>query len=357
MYFINKKNDSYIVVASVATLFTLAIIAASSMATPAAATTTTTTTATSNTTTSTNTTPSSSSSSSSGIELSPQPVYQRRPMTTGVTPVNQTYIHSTFSSNGTLTLPNTTETINTTSNGSALTSLTTQSAIAKETIMTEDGETATATFYEIVGLTTGGGGNGIAIAVLHTNSTDRLAPLNGMILVGTDYMQPLGNGLTTYWEWVPTPPTPSLPPTNMEESSPPSPMNTTTTTPTTNATTADTNATAAIGGGGQQQRCQLEITTNEETFEIGEPVTINVTNGGDEALEFPNSVLGLGIKNHDTGEAYPLFSAQVITTLEPGESRTFEFTYEELVSEIGTGTIDATVNGEECSAGTTFTLG
>ncbi len=82
--------------------------------------------------------------------------------------------------------------------------------------MTKDGETVTATFYEIVGLTTGGG-NGIAIAVLHTNSTDSLTPLNGMIVVGTDYMQPLGNGLTTYWQWVPTPPPPSLPPTNMEE--------------------------------------------------------------------------------------------------------------------------------------------
>ncbi len=133
-------------------------------------------------------------------------------------------------------------------------------------------------------------------------------------------------------------------------------MNTTTaTTTTTNATTADTNTTAAIGGG-QQQQCQLEITTNEETFKIGEPVTINVTNGGDKALEFPNSILGLEIENHDTGEAYPLFSAQVITTLEPGESRIFEFTYEELVSEIGTGTIDASVSGDECSASTTFTL-
>jgi hypothetical protein len=83
------------------------------------------------------TTTSNTTASSSGIELSPQPVYQRRPSTTGVTPVNQTYIHSTFSSNGTLTLPNTTETINTTSNGSALTSLTTQYAITKETIISQ----------------------------------------------------------------------------------------------------------------------------------------------------------------------------------------------------------------------------
>ena len=206
MHLINKKNNnSYIMSASAAaTLFILAIIVASSMtAAPAGAATTITT---GNTTTTTNT--------SSGIELSPQPVYERRPSTTGVTPINQTYIRSTFSSNGTLTLPNTTETINTTSNGTAFTSLTTQSAIAKETIMTEDGETVNATFYEIVGLTTGGG-NGIAIAVLHTNSTGRLAPLNGMIVAGPDYMQPIGHGLRTFWEWIPSPP-------------PPSPMNATT---------------------------------------------------------------------------------------------------------------------------------
>jgi hypothetical protein len=112
------------------------------------------------------------------------------------------------------------------------------------------------------------------------------------------------------------------------------------------------------GAGGEQQQCQLDIITNEETFEVGEPVTITVTNSGDEALEFPNSMLGLEIKNRDTGETYPLFSAQVITTLEPRESRTFEFSYEELVSEIGTGTIDTSVSssGNECSASTAFTL-
>src|ERR671914_481848 len=120
------------------------------------------------------------------------------------------------------------------------------------------------------------------------------------------------------------------------------------------ATGNTTTTTATEGGaGGEQQQCQLEIITNEETFEVEEPVT----NGGDEALEFPNSMLGLEIENRDTGETYPLFSAQVITTLEQGESRTFEFTYEELVSEIGTGTIEASVSSSDgCSASTTFTL-
>jgi hypothetical protein len=102
--------------------------------------------------------------------------------------------------------------------------------------------------------------------------------------------------------------------------------------------------------------CQLEITTDKETYESGGTVTITVTNDSDEALEFPNSVLGLEIENLDTDEVYPLVSAQVITTLEPGESRTFEFTYEELVSEIGTSTIEASVSGDECSANITFTL-
>src|ERR671915_2560100 len=181
-------------------------------------------------------------SPSSGIELSPQPVYQREPSTSGVTPINQTHIASTFSANGTLTLPNTTETINTTSNGSSITSLATQSAIGTETIMTEDGETVIATFYEILEFPPGGGGaNGIAIAVLHTNSTGTLAPLNGTIVVGTDYLYPISEGFSTYWEWIPTPP--PLSPTTMEES-PPSPMNATMTM-TTNATITadDSNAT------------------------------------------------------------------------------------------------------------------
>jgi hypothetical protein len=196
--------------------------------------------------------PPPASSPSSGIEVSPQPIYQRTPSTSGVTPINQTHIGTTFYANGTLTLPNTTETISTTSTGSSLTSLATQSAIGTETIMTEDGETITTTFYEIFEFPPGAGGaNGIAIAVLHTNSTDRLAPLNGTLVVGTDYLYPISEGFTTYWEWVPLPP---LLPTTMEES-PPSPMNTTTATTTgATTTTADTNATIAIEGEQQQQQ-------------------------------------------------------------------------------------------------------
>src|ERR671916_26531 len=190
-------------------------------------------------------------SPASGIEFSPQPVYQREPSTSGVSPINHTHIASTFSANGTLTLPNTTETINTTSNGSSVTSLATQSAIGREIIMTEDGETVTATFYEILEFPPGAGGaNGIAIAVLHTNSTDRLVPLNGTIVVGTDYLYPISEGYSTYWEWVPTPP--MMPSNTMEESPPPSPTNTTTTTDAISAN--DTNATAATVGSNHPTR-------------------------------------------------------------------------------------------------------
>src|ERR671919_529723 len=115
-------------------------------------------------------------SPSSGIELSPQPVYQREPSTSGVTAINQTHIASTFSAIG--------------------------------------------TFYEILEFPPGAGGaNGIAIAVLHTNSTGTLAPLNGTILVGTDYLYPISEGFSTYWEWVPTPP--MMPTTTAAAAAPP----------------------------------------------------------------------------------------------------------------------------------------
>jgi hypothetical protein len=91
----------------------LAIMAAVSnmvTTTPAAAATTTTTT--SNTTT-----------SSSGIELSPEPVYQERQIRISRTAINQTHFQVAILGNGTLTLPNTTETISITSTGSVLSAL------------------------------------------------------------------------------------------------------------------------------------------------------------------------------------------------------------------------------------------
>jgi hypothetical protein len=187
----NNKKKKHII--SSATLFILAtiIIVVSSLAntTPVAATTT------SNATTTTTTPP-------SGIELSPQPLYQERITNQTETPINQTHIQITYSGNGTLTLPNTTETINTTSNGSLILSFITQSAQGKETITTEDGnETATATFYEIARVNPATGeGKGIVMAVVDTDSTGMLAPLNGTIVAGIDDIQP-EESIITLWEW------------------------------------------------------------------------------------------------------------------------------------------------------------
>jgi hypothetical protein len=113
-----------------------------------------------------------------------------------------------------------------------------------EILTTEDGtENATATSYEIARSNKEEGiGKGIAIAIIHTNSTGKLAPLDGMILAGQEEFQPDGRPLLTFWEWqsgIPLPP-PTTTATTMEELPL---MNTTTTM--TNATTADTNVTAA----------------------------------------------------------------------------------------------------------------
>ena len=87
--------------------------------------------------------------------------------------------------NGTLTLPNSTENIRTTSTGSGIVSIFSTFA-GKEILTTEDGsENATAISYEIARSNKEQGiGKGISLAVVHTNSTGRLAPLDGMILVG-----------------------------------------------------------------------------------------------------------------------------------------------------------------------------
>ena len=154
-----------------------------------------------------------SSPSSPVIELSPQPVYQDYSRIVSQNPINETHASVTFSGNGTLAIPNTRQTINTTSNGSALVSFATESAKAKMSFKSHVGEeeTATITFYEIdqhpAGTTTGEG-NGIAIGVVNTNtntndtSSGMLSQLNGMVLVGiNEFKTATGEGRLTLWEW------------------------------------------------------------------------------------------------------------------------------------------------------------
>lgn len=234
----NNNNNNHLIAA--ATIFTLAIIAVSSVGAPTTAAATTTTT-TGNATTTTTTTP----PSSGGIELSPEPVYQERFKEESQTPINQTHFQLTLSGNGTLTLPNGTESITTTSTGSVIVSMIDGTFAGKEILATEEenvSENATITFNGIARFMEDGTGKSIIIALFHTNTTERLAPFNGMILAGQIEFPPGEDRLVTLWEWQSGIPLPSTSTTEEE----PHLMNMTTTTMTaTNATTAadDTNAT------------------------------------------------------------------------------------------------------------------
>jgi hypothetical protein len=147
---------------------------------------------------------STTDTTSPGIELSQQPILKEKTRTVNETPINYAHMSITYTGNGTLTFPNDhiDTSINFTINGSALISFVTQSAQGTETFRTEDGETAIATFYEIVKFNPAtGNGNGVITAVIDTNPAGTLAPLNDMILIGIDDFQSNGESNVTFWEW------------------------------------------------------------------------------------------------------------------------------------------------------------
>jgi hypothetical protein len=200
--------------------------------------------------------------SSSGLELSPEPVYQERQIDVSETPVNQTHFQITTSGNGTLTLPNTTETISTTSTGSVIISMD-GTAIGKEVISTEDGsESATAKFFGIArfDMEEDDTDRGIIIALVDTNSTGRLAQFDGMILAGQIEFPPEEISLITLWEWHSG--IPSSPTTTVEEP----PLMDTTTTNATTTDAAETNAAISaapeeeVGAEGDEQQQPQQTT-------------------------------------------------------------------------------------------------
>jgi hypothetical protein len=147
--YLNKKDNRFVITTTATIIFTLAITTTTMLsmmmiisAPVAQATTTAATTTT--------TPPPETAPSSSTLELSPQPIYQERSPPGNLIPINQTHAILSFSGSGMLTLPNTTQTINTTHNSTGVISFITSSGYAKETIRTENGETATAAVYEIV---------------------------------------------------------------------------------------------------------------------------------------------------------------------------------------------------------------
>jgi hypothetical protein len=140
---------------------------------------------------------------SSEIHLSPQPIWEERVRNTGETPFNQTHSIITFFGNGTLTVPDTGETIDVTNNGTAIFSSVRGTSFGRESFFSEDGDSTAITFYEIekedpATLQT----RGITTAVFDSNATGSLAPFNGMIVVGLHDEQPNEEGVNmTLWKW------------------------------------------------------------------------------------------------------------------------------------------------------------
>ena len=224
------------------------------------------------------TTATTTTNTSSGIKLSPQHIYQESVPPGTVTPINQTHIAATHTGIGTLTIPNSNQTINVISNGTAIFSLATPSAIAKETIRAPNGETVTTTFYEIIQFSNPaeaplGGGKGFKIIKFHTNSTGMLAPLNGVIAAGINDIQPNGVSELTAWRWesgLPLP-TPNATTTTIGGA----PLMNTTTTAIDASTVVETNTTSisegeaeasAIGGLSEEQQ-QLSVEEQRQAVE------------------------------------------------------------------------------------------
>jgi hypothetical protein len=126
-----------------------------------------------------------------------------------MTQINKTHSIVPFIGNGTLTVPDTGQTINMTNNGSGLVSAVAGyvgalSAYGKENVFSsEDGDSAAITFHEIIRYDpTTLQGKGFVVAVFDANATGSVAPFNGMFVVRTHEEDPNVKGATiTLWEW------------------------------------------------------------------------------------------------------------------------------------------------------------
>ena len=101
----------------------------------------------------------------------------------------------------------------------------------------------------------------------------------------------------------------------------------------------------------------INITTDKQIYNPGEKVSISVKNTSPEQLTFPNSALGLTIRNLASNELYPILSSQVITILSPGDSKSLE--WDQMGNDgnqAPSGNYTASVNSGINSANTTFSI-
>ncbi len=138
------------------------------------------------------------------LPIADTPFYREHITVTGQNPINATHVEVSLSGNGTLTLPNSTGTIEVNSTGTALVNFDTTSVIAQEFLTMEEdrSQNASATVYEITRHNVNARTEkGVVIAIFETNSTGQLAFLDGMIAVGQADVDAAGNTDITLWEF------------------------------------------------------------------------------------------------------------------------------------------------------------
>jgi hypothetical protein len=133
------------------------------------------------------------------ITLAEKPFLVEHGKTVAATPINQTHIQISLAGNGTITLPNSTETVMTKDTGNAIARLTPTGNIAHGQIhiSTEDGTEHGIVFFTEIGQNE----KGIGVAYFSTNSTGKIAFLDNMVAVIQDELQPNGDTMITAWEW------------------------------------------------------------------------------------------------------------------------------------------------------------
>lgn len=106
-----------------------------------------------------------------------------------------------------------------------------------------------------------------------------------------------------------------------------------------------------------QQIGAINISTSKPSYKFGELVNITIKNTGSDPLTFPNSILGLQIENAKTHEKYRLFSAQVITTLDSGGSKTLKWNQRDnFGNQVAEGNYTASSSTGSIIANTTFSI-
>ena len=101
----------------------------------------------------------------------------------------------------------------------------------------------------------------------------------------------------------------------------------------------------------------LDIETDKQTYNAGEMVSILITNKGSGELTFPNSALGLKIRNLASDELFPILSSQVITILGPGDSKSLRWDQMGVNgNQAPSGNYSATVTSDISEAQTTFSI-